>query len=114
MYRILFVAAGALLIGGAAAAQEPAPLVTDRPDFTESTETVPAGRVQFEGGYTPLRSGGVDEHAIGEVLLRLGVSGRTELRLGLNSFLVARVPGEPTSTGLEGASLGANMLYTNT
>ena len=28
------------------------PLITDRPDFTESTEAVPAGHVQLEAGYT--------------------------------------------------------------
>ncbi len=28
------------------------PLVTDRPDFTESTEAVPAGHLQLEAGYT--------------------------------------------------------------
>ena len=40
-------------------AQESVPeaLVTDRPDFTESTETVKPGRFQLEGGYTFTRIG---------------------------------------------------------
>ena len=34
------------------------PLVTDRPDFTESAVGVPIGRVQIEAGYTWTRKGG--------------------------------------------------------
>ncbi|MFQ5990494.1 MAG: hypothetical protein ACE5K9_11330 [Candidatus Methylomirabilales bacterium] len=36
---------------------KPDPLVTDRPDFTESTETVAPGRFQIEAGYTFSRPG---------------------------------------------------------
>jgi len=56
---------------------ENAPLVTDRPDFTEASTTVGLGRVQLEAGYTFVRNddNGVREtgHSIGETLLRVGM-----------------------------------------
>ena len=81
-------AAGALLLGaavlaGAAGAtahgQE---LVTDRPDQTESATVVPRGLLQVETGYLFTRDGGVDSHAAPGTLFRVGLGGRTELRLG--------------------------------
>lgn len=85
-------AAATLLLAGpappAAAQAAPAegPLVTDRPDFTESTEAVPPRRFQLEGGYTFTydREGRdrVKAHAAPEFLLRAGVFEDFELRLG--------------------------------
>ena len=49
--------------GGTATAQEP--MVTDRPDFTESTSTVMPGVYQLEAGYTFARFGRTDTHQIG-------------------------------------------------
>jgi hypothetical protein len=62
------------------------PLVTDRPDFTESAVAVQPGRIQLESGYTFSRENDVTTHAIGEVLARIGLVSRLELRLALNSF----------------------------
>ena len=58
----------------------------DRPDFTESANVVPFGSFQLEGGYTYSASDDVKEHAFGELLLRIGVWHRLELRLGINSM----------------------------
>ncbi len=62
------------------------PLVTDRPDFTESTVTVPAGRMQLEAGYTYTYDSGdgvrTQDHTNPEVLLRVGLADDVELRLG--------------------------------
>src|SRR3972149_2072098 len=53
------------------------PLVTDRPDFTESTVTVGLGGVQLEMGYTYTRDeasgGNTTEHPFPETLLRVGM-----------------------------------------
>lgn len=61
------------------------PIVTDRPDFTESTLTVPRGRFQLEAGYTythddedGVRTG---DHLFPEALLRVGLVDDWELRL---------------------------------
>ncbi len=49
---VMLLMAGCGSLGAAAWAQaeSPEPIITDRPDFTESTETVPAARTQIEGG----------------------------------------------------------------
>lgn len=83
-----------------------APLVADRPDFTESTLTVSAGRVQVESGYTFSRRERVREHAIGEVLARIGIAGPLELRLAPGSYRV--VEGAAGSRrGLDDPAIGA-------
>lgn len=69
-----------------------APLVTDRPDATESAETVGPGMVQLEAGYTFSRVERTDSHSLGEVLVRVGVSDAFELRAGFNSYEWARGP----------------------
>jgi hypothetical protein len=63
------------------------PLVGDRPDFTESAETVGRGRLQLETGATGSRTAnGERETAIGELLLRVGLAAGWELRLGAGSW----------------------------
>ena len=48
---------GALLVSAAPlTAQARAPIETDRPDFTESSATIPKGRWQLETGYTVQRA----------------------------------------------------------
>ena len=79
--RALLLGAAVLAETGAARAQAPA-LVTDRPDQTESATVVPRGLLQVETGYRFARDDGVDGHAAPGTLLRIGLGGRTELRLG--------------------------------
>jgi outer membrane putative beta-barrel porin/alpha-amylase len=62
------------------------PLITDRPDFTESTAVIPFGHLHLETGYTftyddenGLRS---SDQTFPEALLRVGVVKDWELRLG--------------------------------
>ena len=74
---------GAALLAGAAGANAQTPeLVTDRPDRTESATVVPRGLLQVETGYLFAREGGVDSFAAPGTLFRIGLGGRTELRLG--------------------------------
>ncbi len=84
------------------------PLVTDRPDFTESSETVPAKMAQLESGATVSRVADERGTTVGEVLMRVGVASRAELRIGLNSYALVRTPSARTQ-GLEDASLGAKV-----
>lgn len=58
----------------------------DRPDFTEGTGLIPAGHVQVEGGTTLTRVDDVDSTSLGELLVRIGLGERSELRLGLGSY----------------------------
>jgi hypothetical protein len=62
------------------------PLVTDRPDFTESSLVVPLGRLQLEMGYTYTYDDEdgqrVSEQTFPETLLRVGIAPEWELRIG--------------------------------
>lgn len=69
-------------------------------------------RLQLEGGYTLSRGAGATEHALGEVLVRIPVAARLELRLGLNSLLWARAPDGGWQAGFEDASVGAKLALT--
>jgi hypothetical protein len=66
------------------------PLVSDRPDFTESASVVPRGRFQLEGGYTfsyDRESGRRRaDHTLPELLLRTGLMDGLELRVGWPGF----------------------------
>ena len=83
------------------------PIVTDRPDFTESAEVVAPGHAQLEGGYTVSGEGAAHAHSLGELLLRVGVVPRTELRL-TSGYAVATASGD-AEHGLEDASVGAKL-----
>jgi hypothetical protein len=99
-----------LLLGPAAgAAQEPEPLVTDRPDFTESAAVPGRGRVQVEGGWTVEESGGARAHSLGEILVRIGLGDRLEARIEPGSWATAD-DGDADVSGLDDAGLGVKVL----
>ena len=106
--RLLLVALAPLGACATVARPSLAPIVTDRPDFTESSETVPRGMRQLESGGSITREGGDREVALGEGLLRVGLSNRTELRLGLNSYNFSRTGGLRVR-GHDDASIGAKV-----
>jgi len=85
------------------------PLVTDRPDFTESTLAVPLGRAQIEAGLTFTHHGtDADSFGAPEALLRVGVLPGFELRIGAPGFAWEdRGPG--TERGLTDSSLGFKL-----
>src|SRR5437870_3062683 len=84
----LLLTAAWLSTGAIASGAEEPELVTDRPDFTESSLVVPRGRLQIEGGFSYTR-GNSGERAwnLPEMLLRLGVASRWELRLEAPQYL---------------------------
>lgn len=95
---------GACLGDEGSGVAESEPLVTDRPDFTESPETVPPARVQLEGGVTftydhesPGRS---SAYSAPELLLRVGIVERFEIRVGWEGYtwMQERLP-EQTQSG---------------
>jgi hypothetical protein len=91
---------------------EEEPIVTDRPDFTESSSTVGLGRLQLEMGYT-YTSGDDDfrSHSYPEVLLRIGLFAEWfELRI-VQNFASEFEP--PTSVdGNEDLGLGFKLALT--
>ena len=70
-------------------------ILTDRPDFTETSFVVPRGSLQLESGftYTDEADGGGHTLNLPELLLRYGIGPRTELRLGVPDFLHTRAAG---------------------
>jgi hypothetical protein len=109
----------AALAAGPLAAQDtpPGELVTDRPDRTESAAVVAPGYVQVETGVLFTR----DEEGAAEVevvegpgtLVRIGLGGRTELRLGWDGWVRQEVSlaggGDVTVDGAGDAELGAKV-----
>jgi Putative MetA-pathway of phenol degradation len=92
----------------------PEPLVTDRPDFTESTSTLPPGHYQLEGGYTFSRQGEEDSHSFGELLLRAGAGERWEARFGIGSYsrIDPGLRGAAKLSGYEDPTLGVKIRLT--
>ena len=82
------------------------PISTDRPDHTEGVELVPVGIVQVEGGATTARSGGVRTTSYGEVLVRVGVADRLELRIEPLTHTTVRAAGAPSVGGLDDMAVG--------
>lgn len=78
---------GAVVVASTAAPLSAQTIVTDRPDFTESTATVPDGRFQIEAGYTYSTVGDWTNHEIGEGLIRYGVIPGLELRLDVPTYV---------------------------
>ncbi len=89
----------------------PDSIVTDRPDFTESTSTIPQGHFQVEGGYTFTRQGDEESSSLGELLVRIGTGERVEARLGIGSYsqVDPGVPGSSTLSGYEDPFLGIKV-----
>ena len=76
-----------LIAPGVMRAQDaPAPLVTDRPDQTESSLTVPKTTVQIETGWTITGFGGVQSQALLSTLVRYGAGPSAELRVGFGGL----------------------------
>jgi hypothetical protein len=79
------------------------PISPDRPNFTNSPDTVAPGHLQVETGYTFTRKGLQKDSSLGELLLRYGIDERCEARLGLNSYhwIDTGVPGERRISGFQ-------------
>lgn len=94
-----------------AAAQTGGPLVSDRPDFTESSGTIARGHVQVEGGITWQEIGEEEAVSAGEILVRLGFGERLEARLGVGSWTRVDLPGGQLE-GFEDPTVGLKVRLT--
>ena len=102
----VFIVIGVIGCASATASREP--MTTDRPDFTESTSTMAPGDVQAEGGYTFARAASEKTSTIGELLVRIGLTQRAELRVEPGSVLRVSSP-TGTQSGREDGELGAKV-----
>jgi len=71
-----------------------AELVTDRPDFTESSQVMDRGWFQFESGVSYEGDGGdLRSLTVPSALMRIGLGHQTELRIGGDGLLSERMGG---------------------
>ncbi len=89
---------------------------TDRDSFTPSTSTAGRGRVIFESAYSFIENRTTDStHSFPEIITRIGITERTELRLGWNYEIGGggSVSGGDAGGLLEGSASGeeSQMLY---
>jgi hypothetical protein len=110
--RLALAAGFWLLVAPSLAAQQPKPLPpidTDRPDLTDATTTVARGHVQFESGFTSQASRDALTALSGpELLVRIGVLSRAELRLGQNYRSIETGPGQRTA-GFDDLQVGTKI-----
>lgn len=93
----------ALVVASAPVARAQDPLVTDRPDFTESSAAVATGVVQLEAGATFVDETSVQTVDAGEALVRWGLVDGLELRLGLGAYRWVNQPGADTDGVVDGS-----------
>lgn len=117
MLKNTLMLAALLFCSLAAAGEEDGPIQTDRPGFGDGTYVMPKGTFQYEFGYAHQRydnkallggSQDVDEHTVGEVLMRYGISSRVELRLSLGSFVWQS---RPDDSGFSDGAVGMKYRW---
>lgn len=93
----------------AGAEEEPLELITDRPDFTESSSAVAPGHVQLEMGaeYSSTPEG--HSLSLPLLLVRVGVVENLELRLGVPSLLLDFT--DRAHAGAGGVELGGKVVF---
>jgi hypothetical protein len=104
----------ALCPAGGLRAQAADPIVTDRPDQTESAESVSGGHVQVEFGWRYASAGeDVVSHTLPDALFRVGLGSGLEARVGVGGLVVERTPevggGRAEESGFADASVGLKL-----
>ena len=99
---------------GRAQTSQPDPeLITDRPDFTESSEVVGRGVVQIESGLTLEQpDDSVRQVTLPQLLVRIGLGSRVELRLASDGYVAQSVEeagGRSTHRGRADLEVGAKV-----
>ncbi len=81
----------------------------DRPSFSTGAHIVPARRVQVEGGASQQRFGDTSGYDVGELLVRVGLSSRVEVRAGLPTYAETKTNGVRQSGTLD-SYIGGKIL----
>ncbi len=84
------------------------PLVTDRPDHTESTAIVGKGYVQFETGFVRAETGDSAVTVVPGTLFRIGlITNVLELRFGIDGWMIDH---DGDTSGFGDSGIGAKIL----
>ena len=105
MGRTLLFFLVTLLIVPSAWAQSEDPIITDRPDFTESPVSVSPGTIQIELGATAFDYDAGSLWNAGETLVRYGLFNKVEMRLQLPSA----IGGDDLDSGLSDSGFGVKI-----
>ena len=103
---LLFLISGALV--AESHAQEV--IVADRPGLGTGSSVVGGNILQFEMGAESASLGNTKQYSFGQLLLRLGLSDRVEIRGLGNSLVVSRGDG-PDREGIEDLTLGVKLNF---
>jgi hypothetical protein len=87
----------------------PSPITTDRPAFPASSVVVPAGSLQFENGFLETTAQSYTGFDCSEILVRLGILSKTELRFTAPDCCVNYNTGLGFGTGLGDLLLGVKQ-----
>jgi hypothetical protein len=104
LVMVLFLACSSLVYAQSADTVSP-----DRPSFSNGAHIVPVGGVQIEAGMGRSRFGDTIGYDLGELLLRVGLTSRIEVRAGVPSYLVSRNSGV-RSSGADDVRLEGKFL----
>jgi len=85
-------------------------MVTDRPDQTESAWVVPKGYVQLEAGYFH-SSDELDSDAFPELLVRIGLLRKLELRVNYQGYQWQEQPGGESDSGWGNGGLAVKYEF---
>lgn len=99
-----------LLLGASVPLASSAQISADRPGFGDGTTTVAPGTFQAGLGYA-FNGNGINNHELGQLLLRYGVSDRIEVRGGVGSYVVVE---SPFDNGYSGTSVGTKVRLAQT
>lgn len=88
------------------------PLVTDRPDATESASVVIPGFFQIESGALIAFEGETEAYDLGSTLIRIGVFNKIELRVGWSGLVGIQID-EVSDSGAGDAEVGAKFVLRN-
>ena len=83
-------------------------LVPDRPEYTDAVEVVGPGVIQTEHGITLERNQDIRSLSTPELLLRIGLTKRIELRFGSEGFLMEK-SAAGTAEGRSDTEIGAKI-----
>ena len=82
----------------------------DRPSFSTSTHITAAHHVQLEGGASRARFGDTTSYDVGELLVRVGITERFELRAGVPSYISSQIPSSHASGADDSLAEGKILL----
>ena len=111
-FRLLLASLALLGTVAAYAADGPDPISAERPGFTNGTDTVPQGKIQWEGGYQFAKDSSSKQHILGDGMqVRYPFAPNAEVRLGLPDYSWQRDDSGMKTNGFGDASVSLKYRF---